>query len=66
MDAIRGVAGRLKDIPQWNEHDAPALEALASLRLLFDDACARYAARKKELAALDYLDLELKATELLL
>ncbi len=65
MDAIRGIAGRLRDVPQWNEHDAPALEALASLRLLFDDACARYAARKKELAALDYLDLELKATELL-
>ena len=65
MGAIRDIASRLRGVPQWNEHDAPALEALASLRLLFDDACARYAARKKELAALDYLDLELEATELL-
>ena len=47
MGAIRDIASRLRGVPQWNEHDAPALEALASLRLLFDDACARYAARRR-------------------
>ena len=65
MLALREQAQRLRDIPRWNENDAPALEALASLRSLFNDACDRYAKRKKELAALDYLDLELQATELL-
>ena len=65
MGAIRNVAVRLKETPQWNEFDGPALEALSSLRRLFDDACARYEGRKRELAALDYLDLELKATKLL-
>ena len=42
-----------------------ALEALDSLKSLFDDACARYETRKRELAALDYLDLEMKTQELL-
>ena len=65
MRALREQAQRLKDIPRWNENDRPALEALASLRSLFNDACDRYEKRKRELAALDYLDLELKATELL-
>ena len=65
MGAIRNVARDLEGLPQWNEHDAPALEALASLRSLFEDACRWYAARKSELAALDYLDLELKAIQLL-
>ena len=65
MGAIRNVARDLEGLPWWNEHDAPALEALASLRSLFEDACRRYAARKSELAALDYLDLELKAIQLL-
>ena len=65
MLALREQAQRLKDIPSWNENDRPALEALASLRSLFNDACDRYEKRKRELAALDYLDLELKATELL-
>ena len=53
------------ELPRWNEHDAMALEALDSLKSLFDDACARYETRKRELAALDYLDLELKTEELL-
>ena len=65
MRALREEAQRLRDLPCWNENDAPALEALASLRSLFNDACDRYEKRKRELAALDYLDLELKATELL-
>ena len=65
LRAFRETADRLDKIPRWNEHDDDALQALASLRDLFRDACARYAARKKELAAMDYLDLELKTEELL-
>ena len=38
---------------------------LVSLRSLLDDACRRYRDRKRELAALDYLDLEIEATRLL-
>ena len=41
------------------------LDALGRIADLFDDACARYAARKRELAALDYLDLDLMTEELL-
>ena len=65
MRALREEAQRLKGLPRWNENDGPALEALASLQSLFNDACDRYEKRKRELAALDYLDLELKATDLL-
>ncbi len=49
----------------WNPADADALPALASLRLLFEGAVGRYEERKRELAALDFLDLELKAIEML-
>ena len=62
---VREMAKGLDGLPRWNEYDAPALEALDSLRSLFDDACARYAARKRELAVLDFLDLELKTEKLL-
>ena len=62
---VRDTADRLREVPYWNEHDGVALEALASLRGVFRDACTRYAARKQELAALDYLDLETNATQLL-
>ena len=65
LRAFRETADRLDKLPRWNEHDDDALQALDSLRDLFRDACARYAARKKELAAMDYLDLELKTEELL-
>ena len=65
MGRLRDTARQLEKIPRWNEHDADALEAVASLRSLFGDACARYAARKRELAALDYLDLEIEATRML-
>ena len=65
LSTFRDAARRLGSLPKWNEHDTDALEALNSLRSLFDDACARYATRKRELAALDYLDLELKTAELL-
>ncbi len=65
MRCLRETADRLGRMPRWNEHDEPALEVLASLRVLFDDACSRYAARKRALAALDYLDLELEAARML-
>ena len=62
---MREEVDALGKIPRWNDYDAMALEALDSLRSLFDDACSRYEARKKELAALDFLDLEVKTEELL-
>ena len=65
MGSIRDMANGLKVLPRWNDYDQIALEALASLRSLFRDACTRYSSRKQELVALDYLDLEIRATELL-
>ena len=65
MGSIRDMADELSALPRWNEHDQTALEALASLRSLFRDACCRYSRRKHELVALDYLDLETMATHLL-
>ncbi len=65
MRCLRETANRLGRMPRWNEHDEAALEALASLRDLFEDACTRYAARKRALAALDYLDLEIEAAWML-
>ena len=65
MGAIREIARGLERLPRWNEHDQIALETLSSLRSLFDDACARYSTRKQELIALDYLDLEIEAAQLL-
>ena len=65
LRAVRDTVKRLDGFPRWNDHDAVALEALDSLKSLFDDACARYDARKRELAALDYLDLEVKTAHLL-
>ena len=50
---------------QWTDADAAAIVVLDSLRALFRDACERFKERKKDLSALDYLDLELKAIELL-
>ena len=52
-------------LPAWNEHDGPALEVLAGLRDLFKDAVRRYTAAKQAQGALDYLDLELGAVDLL-
>ena len=65
MGSLRDKAKELLALPRWNEHDQIALEALASLRTLFSDACHRYSARKRVLVALDYLDLEIMATQLL-
>ena len=62
---FRDRVDELGKLPRWNEHDETALEVLKSLASLFRDACERYRARKREMAALDYLDLELEATSLL-
>ena len=61
-DEIAADAGKL---PAWNEHDARAIEVLAGLRALFEDAVRRYEAAKQAQGALDYLDLELGAVALL-
>ncbi len=65
LRGVRDTANWLKELPCWNDHDQPALEILLSLRALFEDACRRYEARKRELAALDFADLEIRATQLL-
>ncbi len=65
MRGIRDTANHVGSFPCWNEHDETALEVLVSLRSLFNEACRRYRDRKRELAALDYLDLEIEATRLL-
>ena len=65
MRRFRDIGKELGELPAWNEHDELALETVAALRGLLEDACARYEARKRELAALDYLDLEVKAITLL-
>ena len=65
MRGLRETAAQLRQVPRWNEHDGTALEVLDSLKGLFEDACDRYAARKRTLSALDYLDLEIEAARLL-
>ncbi len=59
------LAAEARRLPAWNEHDAPALEVVAGLQALFEDAVRRYEAAKREQGALDYLDLELGAVALL-
>ena len=65
LGAVRKVIDDLSDSPRWNDHDETALEVLKSLAALFRDARDRYQVRKREMAVLDYLDLELEATRLL-
>ena len=65
MGSIRDLANEFGEAPCWNKHDHIALQALSSLRSLFEDACDRYSARKRELIAFDYLDLEIRAAQLL-
>ena len=66
-DTIKEIAKAYETISSyvWSDADTEALQALESLRDLFRAARDRYEARKKELSALDFLDLELKAIELL-
>ena len=62
--AIREAHGTLAPFI-WNEADAEALTVLDSLRSLFRSAVRRYEDKKRELSALDFLDLELEAIQLL-
>ena len=50
---------------QWSDADADVLDGLESLQELFLAARDRYEARKHDLSALDFLDLELRAIALL-
>ena len=65
MRDLRDLNDEAQRLPTWNEHDEPALEVLAGLRDLFEDAVRRYEAAKQAQGALDYLDLELGAVALL-
>ena len=72
VDEVKGVLRQIRDLakdfeklPQWNDHDELAVQVLVDLYALFTDACARYQAYKDRLGGLDYLDLEIKARELL-
>lgn len=66
-DSVRFIRESYDEIAPfiWNDTDAEALTVLEALRALFRDAVIRYEEKKKELSALDFLDLELKAIELL-
>ncbi len=65
MRDLRDLNEEVQRLPAWNEHDGPALEVLAGLRALFEDAVQRYQAEKQTQRALDYLDLEMGAVALL-
>ncbi len=65
MRDLRDLNEEVQRLPAWNEHDEPALEVLAGLRALFEDAVQRYQAEKQVQGALDYLDLEMGAVVLL-
>ncbi|MGE3856490.1 MAG: UvrD-helicase domain-containing protein [Dehalococcoidia bacterium] len=64
-DVREGVKATLKEVPLWTTDDDTAVRAMPGLRALFEDACARYAAAKRERHALDFLDLEVAAVALL-
>lgn len=65
LRTARDAMDTLGKLPRWNDADEQSLAVLDGLRALFDDACDRYAARKRVLGALDYLDLEIEAARLL-
>ncbi len=64
---VKLVGGAYEEIEPflWNDVDDDSLPVLESLLDLFAEASARYESRKRELAALDYLDLEIRAIDLL-
>ena len=64
LTTIRGMFEQVSPY-LWNDADSDALPVLESLRGLFRSARDLYEARKRELSALDFLDLELKAIDLL-
>ena len=65
LGRLRHLAAQFQKLPQWNDHDGLALEVLVDLRELFAVACAWYQDYKDRLGGLDYLDLEIRARELL-
>lgn len=65
MRSLRDLAKEFASLPVWNDYDALTLEVLADLRHLFDNACDLYQQSKDALGGLDYLDLEIKARQLL-
>ena len=65
LKALRETARRLDDAPRRQPFEAQALQVLAALKAVFEDACDRYRARKADLSGCDYLDLELDAIRLL-
>ena len=65
LGALREAGGRLQEVPRWRPFEAQALQVLAALKGVFEDACRRYRARKSDLSGCDYLDLELEAIQLL-
>ncbi len=66
-DSVRAIREAHKSLAPfiWNEADAEAMTVLGALRELFRNAVRRYEDKKREQSALDFLDLELKAIELL-
>ena len=65
LKAVREAAKRLEEAPRWQPFEVEALQVLAALQGVFEDACRRYRARKAELSGCDYLDLELETIRLL-
>ena len=65
MRDLRARDDRAQELPAWNAHDDASVRATPGLRAIFEDACARYAAAKRERRALDFLDLEVEAVDLL-
>ncbi len=65
LGCLRDLGRDFEHLPQWNDHDGLALDVLVAFRELFADACARYQDYKDRLGGLDYLDLEIRARELL-
>ena len=65
LKAVRETARRLEEAPRWQPFEAEALQVLAALQAVFEDACHRYRARKADLSGCDYLDLELETIRLL-
>ena len=63
--SLRELSQEFASLPVWNEHDGLTLEVLADMRHLFDHACDRYQQAKDALGGIDYLDLEIKARQLL-
>ena len=65
LKEVREAARRMEQAPRWQPFEVEALQVLAALKGVFEDACRRYRARKADLSGCDYLDLELEAIRLL-